>query len=342
MARKLPRSIAQQPLKLVDSDDVVLAAAREAHASQDEVAGGAWNAAGKAALGAELTKRRGELEAALLRGDLVFELAPDQIVDEVGSDRIGDWINDESFSTLKSSIEQNGQDTPIQVMPFDPDWIPQFDTSNQPITDGVRFRLVGGRRRIEALKQLKRSIRTTCVPVPEDSASFDQLHRRYRENAERENLSLFEEFVAIGELFESASQGDPALKARAFSKKLSLAEAKVSKARAVYKHRARIEDEIEEPNDLSLHAIDALLPALKSGAPLPKLSEGKAVAGQAPKVVSAPSPSAPTLTRTQIISGKKIVAKARKGRVTIDLRSVPDIDEAFLDHLLLFIAQKSK
>ena len=266
MAKKLPRSIAQQPLKLVDPDDDVLAQAREAHASQDESAGGAWNAAfGRAALGAELIKRQTELQlATVLRGDLVFELTPDQIDDEVGSDRIGDWINDESFTALKSSITQNGQDTPIQVMPSDPDWEPEFDQENQPITNGLRFQLVGGRRRVEVLKQLKRSIRTTCVPVPENQASFDQLHRRYRENAERENLSLYEEFIAIGELLESASNADPTLKARAFAKSMSLSEVKVSKAKAVFAHRLRIEDEIDDPNGLSLHSIDALLPGVES------------------------------------------------------------------------------
>jgi hypothetical protein len=80
MAKKLPRSIAQQPLQVVPADDETLIHAREAHASREDVAGGAWNAAGKAALGGELAKRKDELRESLLRGDLVFEVTPDQMM----------------------------------------------------------------------------------------------------------------------------------------------------------------------------------------------------------------------------------------------------------------------
>ena len=342
MAKKLPRKIAQQPLQIVPADDETLNQAREAHASRDDLAGGAWNTAGKAALGAELVKREEELRGALLRGDLVFELTQDQIEDEVGSDRIGDWVEDEAFSTLMESIKSNGQDTPIQVMPISENWQPNFDDQNRPIVTGARFKLISGRRRLEALRRLKRNIRTVCVTKPKEEEQFDQLHRRYRENAERENLSLYEELIAIGELFQTGVHSEPKLKAREFGKRINVSEVKVSKSRSVFKHRERIEREIEDPTMLTLHVIDALLPALKAGDPLPRL-DGK---GQNPKGANKESNAAETkgqsFTRTQIIMGKKIVAKARKGRVTIDLRQISDVDESFLDKVLLFIAQQHR
>lgn len=342
MAKKLPRSIAQQPLQIVPADDEQLVQAREAHASRDDVAGGAWNAAGKAALGAELLKREDELRDALLRGDLVFEVTPDQIDDDVGSDRIGEWVEDDAFATLQDSIKSNGQDTPIQVMPASADWQPSFDDQNRPILEGARFKLISGRRRLEALRSLKRSVRTICVTKPDENEAFDQLHRRYRENAERENLSLYEEFVAIGELYQAAAQAEPKLKAREFGKQVSVSEAKVSKARSVFAYRERIEREIEDPTSLTLHTIDALLPALKAGDPLPKLEGKRQAVKLSDKDTSPPKQSGQFLTRTQIIMGKKIVAKARKGRVTIDLRQIPDVDESFLDKVLLFIAQQHR
>ena len=342
MAKKLPRSIAQQPLQIVPVDDAELAQAREAHSSRDDVAGGAWNAAGKAALGAELVKREHDLRGALLRGDLVFELTPSQIDDDVGSDRVGEWIGDEAFATLQDSIKANGQDTPIQVMPASADWQPKFDDQNRPLMADVRFKLISGRRRLEALRRLERNIRTVCVIKPDEGEQFDQLHRRYRENAERENLSLYEELVAIGELYQAGVQAEPNLKAREFGKQISVSEAKVSKARSVFTHRGRIEAEIKDPTSLTLHAIDALLPALKAGDPLPKI-DGKLEASKPSGASKRPSEqSGQSFTRTQIIMGKKIVAKARKGRVTIDLRQIPDVDESFLDKVLLFIAQQRR
>lgn len=342
MAKKLPRSIAQQPLQIVPTDDAELALARKAHASRDDVAGGAWDAAGKAALGAELLKREHDLQAALLRGDLVFELTPDQIDDDVGSDRIGEWIEDEAFSTLQDSIETNGQDTPIQVMPATLDWQPGFDEKNRPVLAGVRFKLISGRRRLEALRRLKRSIRTVCVAKPAEEEKFDQLHRRYRENAERENLSFYEELVAIGELFQTSVDTGSKLKAREFAKQIGVSEAKVSKARSVFTYRERIETEIKDPTSLTLHAIDALLPVLKAGDPLPNLEDQRQVGKSKENSKKSSEQNGQSFTRTQIIMGKKIVAKARKGRVTIDLRQIPDVDESFLDKVLLFIAQQRR
>jgi ParB family chromosome partitioning protein len=202
--------------------------------------------------------------------------------------------------------------------------------------------LISGRRRLEALRRLKRGIRTVCVVKPLEDEKFDQLHRRYRENAERENLSLYEELVAIGELFEAGVKVEPKLKAREFGKRTSVSEAKVSKARSIFTHRKRIEREISDPTALTLHVIDALLPALKAGEPLPDL-EGKRPGIKASEIEPKVAPkSGQSFTRTQIIMGKKIVAKAKKGRVTIDLRQIPDVDETFLDKVLLFIAQQHK
>jgi len=339
MAKKLPkRLVSAKPLE-IDEADPVLNAARERHSSNALGGGngGAWGRAGTEVLTSELTKLQQERIRKLLSGDLVIELHPDQINDDVGSDRNTNWETDAAFDALKNSIRENGQDVPIQVQPIDPNWSPTFDEKNGIITDAIQFRVIGGRRRLEALKQLGRQVRSVCVPNSEGEG-FDQLHRRFRENVERENLSLFDELMSIGEMFSHEKTLGRNITGRELSKRIGVSEPKVSKGRALFDHREKLLEEIEEPHSLTLHQIDALIPALRAGKPIEILegaiSPAKPVAS---KTSSGNNTNLKGLKRTQIIKGKKIVAKAKGGRITLDLGKEAQLDETFLDRLLLFI-----
>ena len=339
MARKLPRRLVNPEIAEVKESDPILAAAKERHASTTSGVGGrgAWSAASTQVLTSQLTKLQQERMAKLLSGDLVIELRPEQICDDIGSDRNSDWKADEAFALLKSSISENGQDMPIQVQPLEQDWVPSFDETSGLIVNKAKFRVIGGRRRLEALRQLKLNVRAVCVAT-DKAEGFDQLHRRFRENVERQNLSLFDELLSIGEMFSHEKTFGDKMTGRTLSHRLGVSESKVSKGRALYDNRERLLEEVGDPHSLTLHQLDALIPALRNGAPLPKLESNLE-----PAIVKAGAqppnrqPTNPALKRTQIIKGRKIVAKAKGGRITLDLGGEAELDESFLDRLLLFI-----
>lgn len=343
MARKLPkRLVSAQPLE-VDEADPVLNEARERHTSNPggRGEGGAWGKAGTQVLTSELAKLQLERINKLLSGDLVIDLNPDQIRDDIGSDRNTSWDTDVAFSALKKSIKENGQDVPIQVQPIEVNWSPNFDETNGIIVSGAKFRVIGGRRRLEALRQLGRSVRAVCVPT-ESSEGFDRLHRRFRENVERENLSLFDELMSIGEMFSHEKTQNNNITGRELAKRIGVSEPKVSKGRALFDNQQRLLEEIEDPHSLTLHQIDALIPALRTGEKLVLADEINSTEKRTPSgSTQSRNTSLPNLKRTQIIKGKKIVAKAKGGRITLDLGKEAKLDETFLDRLLLFIQTES-
>lgn len=339
MARKLPkRLVAKQPGEAVPEDDPLLQEARARHASVDiNASGGAWGRAGAHVATQQLSKLQQERIDALRAGALVVELDPAQVQDEVGSDRNTDWDDDEAFEQLRASIEVNGQDVPIQVQPLDPDWQPVFDEANGLVLSGVRFAVIGGRRRLAVARTLDRSVKAVLVPSSKEMG-FDQLHRRYRENVERENLSLFDELMSIGEMFSHEKTFGEKMTGRALAKRLSVSEPKVSKGRALYDNRERVFAEIDEPHLLTLHQLDAIIPALRSGDPLPAAeAESDDELSKKSMQTKAAVVTAPSVKRTQIINGKKIVARARRGKISLDLGPSSECDEKFLDRLLLFI-----
>ena len=344
MAKKLPRSIVRPADTQVDGNDELLKTARARFGStgSDRIEGGAWAQAGASVMANELDKLHAERIRNLLSGDLVFELEPDQIIDEVGSDRTNSWKEDPTFAALKASIELNGQDVPVQVAPLKGQWEPVFDEANGILTQGLTFKIIGGRRRLEAIRQLGKKVRTVCISLDAEEPAFDQLHRRFRENAERENLSLFDELLAVGEMFSHAKTLESELTGRAFAKKIGIAEPKVSRGRAIFENRARIEAELEAPHKMTLHELDRLIPALRNGADLPIDSGGSLTAPPSEKSATPKRyATQPTVKRTQIIKGRKIVAKCRMGKITLDLGGDAEIDETFLDRLLLFIQQNA-
>lgn len=339
MAKKLPRSLTKKAAAVIDDDDPVLAEARARYSSQStDQGGGAWARAGASVMSAELEKLQAERIDRLLNGNLVVELSPEQIIDSIGSDRAAGWEDDEAFAALKDSIRENGQDVPIQLKSEDPNWRPSFSEADGLVLEGVRFRVISGRRRLEAARQLGLRVRAVCLPQ-NDEVTLDELHRRFRENVERENLTLVEELLAIGEMFSHEKTLSRKVTGRTLAKALGVAEAKVSRARAVFEHKDRLFAEIANPKALTLHQLDKIIPALRAGEPLPALSnpDNEDGTSKAPAEGRAPQSRPAALKRTQIIKGRKIVARARHGKITLDLGNKAQIDEKFLDKLLLFI-----
>lgn len=145
--------------------------------------------------------------------------------------------------------------------------------------------------------------------------------------------------MAIGELFSHAKTLGEKITGRSLAKMLNVSEAKISKARAIYDNRDRISAEVQAPHRLTLHQLDEIIPALRAGASLPEL-EGEARevdTAESPRPVVERKERVKTLKRTQIIRGRKIVAKARKGKITLDLGDGSEVSETFLDRILLFI-----
>lgn len=231
-------------------------------------AGSAWKSGAIAQTSAELARSRQKTADDILNGRHEIQLSPDQITDEIGSDRREDWKDQEAFQSLFESIKENGQDTPIQVWPKDPNWTPdKLDPEN---AEDVPFILIIGRRRREIAKQLGRPIRA-ILASPEKRGTledqFEMLFMRFRENAERENLGPFEHLLSIGEMYESLKNtaSDAKLTAVAFAKRINEHESVVSRGRAVFKAKDEILNLFKNAYDLSYPELQKAIASLTEG-----------------------------------------------------------------------------
>jgi len=322
MKRAIPRSVLEQ-----------MKTSREARDEQDggipasaRGAGGAWKAGAMAQVEGDLEAARMAQVAAVLSGARELSLDPDQIDDPLGSDRRPDWEDTDSFASLKDSIEQNGQDVPVQVWPADPSWSP--DPRDPLDAQGARFHLLSGRRRRAACAALGRSVRAVIVAAPGDMSEaesrFAMLFHRFRENEAREDLSPFERLVSIGEIYDAltvAEEGAPT--AVAFAARIGVHESIVSRARAVWRHRETILTRTTAPYDLTFKALQELLAEI----------EGRTKGKPAPAKSTRSRPVSATLEQ----GGRTLSAKADRGTITIRTDAL-DLDEAALEAVLKKIA----
>tara|TARA_R110000851_G_scaffold333445_1_gene513195 strand:- start:12441 stop:13343 length:903 start_codon:yes stop_codon:yes gene_type:complete len=205
--------------------------------------GSAWKAGALSDAQVLLNEKRAEIVGHILQGKHELELDPTQIKDEIGTDRRDDWIDQEAFNSLLESIEQNGQDTPIQVWPVDPSWQPDpLDPEN---CAGVPFFLITGRRRHAIAQKLGRPVRAILASPEKRGVSDDQfemLFMRFRENEERENLGAFERLLSVGQMFDRYETSNPDKKVTAvsFASIIGVHESHVSRGKAVLKARDEI------------------------------------------------------------------------------------------------------
>lgn len=217
-------------------------------------AGSAWKAGAAEQSKAALLRSREKMASDILRGRHELSLEPSNVVDSLGSDRRADWKDQEAFKSLKKSIEANGQDTPIQVWPADPVWVP--DGLEPDNVDGVQFELITGRRRHAIASSLGIKLRAILASpekrgVPDEH--FERLFMRFRENEERENLSPFERLLSIGEMFEDLKAGGASsgVTAVSFANRIGVHESIVSRGRVIYKARDAILNKFKNAYDLS-------------------------------------------------------------------------------------------
>lgn len=231
-------------------------------------AGSAWKSGAMAQTSAELGRQREKVAQDILNGRHVIELDPDQIADKIGSDRRPDWMEQPKFQSILESIRDNGQDTPIHVWPEDPDWTPdRIDPEN---IENVPFELIFGRTRTEIARRLGRRVRAVLAPPEKRGTAeekFELLFMRYRENAERENLSPFEQLLSIGEMFESLNSNASGAKITAvsFGEKIGVHESIVSRGRAVYKAKDQILNIFKNVYELSFPELQKAVASLAEG-----------------------------------------------------------------------------
>lgn len=228
-------------------------------------AGSAWKAGALAQSQAAVEQGRAQLVEDILNGRHELQLTPEQVDDPIGSDRRGDWMDQEAFRTLLSSIEINGQDTPILVWPEDLQWKP--DPLDPTKVDGVRFIMLTGRRRHAAAHKLGRRVRAILAPRDkrnDDRSQFEMLFFRFRENEERENLSAFERLLAIGEMFEALRRSGKKITAAAFATRIGVHESIVSRAKAVFAAREEILNAFKNVFEMSFQDLQKAMATLEA------------------------------------------------------------------------------
>ncbi|EIE51248.1 replication protein [Salipiger aestuarii] len=228
-------------------------------------AGSAWKSGALAQSQAAVERSRSELCSDILHGRHEISLTQDQISDPMGTDRRQDWMSQDAFRSLVSSIATNGQDTPILVWPEDPDWTP--DSLDPTNVAGVPFVMLTGRRRLAAASELGIPLRAILAPPDArhaENSTFEMLFLRFRENEERENLSPFERLVSIGEMYETLASGEKRLTAVAFAKKIGVHESLVSRARAVFAAQEQILNAFKNVYDMSFRDLQGALASLES------------------------------------------------------------------------------
>jgi ParB family transcriptional regulator, chromosome partitioning protein len=148
------------------------------------------------------------LEGRRLRGG-VFEIDPGHI-DTAG--RLDDRLQIE-VEGLKASIARNGQRVPILVRP----------------TEGDRYSLIYGRRRLEACRELGIKVRAIVTEMEGDQALRDQL----LENQERRDLSFIERALVAAALLDGDHLSASERTNKGVAEVLNLTEAGVSQLLSV-------------------------------------------------------------------------------------------------------------
>ncbi len=273
-------------------------------------AGSAWKAGAAEQNRAALVENRKRMVKDILAGRHELLLQPGQVTDRIGSDRREDWRTQNAFQTLKDSIERNGQDTPIQVWPSDPNWLP--DSLNPESVDGIEFDLIIGRRRHAIAADLGLTVRAILAPPdkrgdPEEQ--FETLYMRFRENEERENLGPFERLSSIGEMFEElhASSTDSKPTAVSFANKIGVHESIVSRGRAVFKARKAILNKFKNAYDMSYPELQKAVSSLANAK------------SEQPKSIN----KTEKISVTRKVGGRKLSITTRSGKLSM---SGPSLD----------------
>jgi ParB family chromosome partitioning protein len=337
MKKTLSRSLLKPtlnpaPTKTSEPENGLVPESREAPTEARETvakpriggAGSAWKAGAAEQSKAALLRSREKMASDILRGRHELSLEPGNVVDSLGSDRRADWKDQEAFRSLKKSIEANGQDTPIQVWPADPMWVP--DALEPDNVDGVQFELITGRRRHAIASSLGIKLRAILASpekrgVPDEH--FERLFMRFRENEERENLSPFERLLSIGEMFEDLKAGGASsgVTAVSFANRIGVHESIISRGRAIYKARDAILNKFKNAYDLSF----------------PDLQKAVSSLSEANRKTPTPKAKSQKIIVTRKIGTKKLSVSTQSGRLSVSAAGT-NLDKEGLEGLSDLIA----
>ncbi|MEM6941936.1 MAG: replication protein [Pseudomonadota bacterium] len=266
MKRSIPRSLVERALqqKAEAAETPEIPPLETKSAPPTRGAGSAWKSGALAQSQAAIDEARAALVDDILAGRHELILEPEQVTDAIGSDRRQDWREQAAFQSLVQSIEANGQDTPIVVLPAEPEWRPDQRTPTD--VEGVPFLLMTGRRRHAAAALLKRPLRAVLASEAvrkSDHAPFEMLFLRFRENEAREDLGAFERLLSIGEMYEELKGATGKLTAVSFAKKVGVHESIVSRARTVFARQEEILNAFKNAYDLSFADLQKAISSLE-------------------------------------------------------------------------------
>lgn len=119
----------------------------------------------------------------LMEGEVIVDLDPQLLDGSFVTDRLSD--DSEEYQELKQAIRESGQTTPILVRPSP--------------TDGQRYMVVFGHRRLKVARELGRPVRAVVKRLDDIASVIAQ----GQENSARSNLSFIERAFFAKNLLES-------------------------------------------------------------------------------------------------------------------------------------------
>lgn len=129
----------------------------------------------------------------MLEGETIVEIEPELIDDSFVNDRLSG--DDDEYQNLKSTIERDGQDTPVLLRPH-PD-------------SQDRYMIVFGHRRVRVARELSRPVRAVVKPMDDLAHVLAQ----GQENSARSDLSFIEKAIFAKRLLDLGQQKDVIQKA---------------------------------------------------------------------------------------------------------------------------------
>ncbi|GEO43373.1 plasmid partitioning protein RepB [Skermanella aerolata] len=230
-----------------------------------------------------------ELEEARERGDSLIALSPDEVDDPLPADRDPRAFTDDAFTALTVSISTNGQDQPILV--------------RRARDDSGRYELAAGRRRLAACRNLGIPVLARVRPLTDSQ----MLEAQWRENSEREDVSLFERCRWIARL--SDGQG---LSTAQLGKMMGVSQPTVVEWRKMGRLPDSLIDRLDDPRQLGRNDAMRLHASMRKH----HAGMGKEEISSDPdlelleRMVSAVSTQMGRGTRTQIAAALRAVTQA--------------------------------
>lgn len=178
-------------------------------------------------LSTEVKRLRAERDAAFASGQILVEIEPDRIQDVLPRDRMEMAFSGPEFESLKHSIEKDGQLIPVTVRK----------------ASGDVFEIAAGRRRLEACRQLGRSVLARVQELDD----FEMLQLQYDENEQRSDIATFERALWYQAVQKQFSLSTPEL-----ARRFEISQPMIVKYLKLARLPKEIVTELDDARELSL------------------------------------------------------------------------------------------